>query len=230
MDKRSLFYWSREYVKDLYMGQNYRQLHKVITINIINFRFLPNRDYHTSFHLREDKDKTILTDVLEIHFIDMVKWRKEGKIDIVNNPMDRWLTWFDLYSQPELIEEVVKMDTTIQKAKERQEYVLTDEDTLRLYEMRELAYWDNINAEEYAREVQEKALKVQETALKNQERALKKGLKKGLKEGRKEGMENKEAEVARKMKTLGYSINEITAVTGLSLEALEKLDSKTQNG
>jgi len=29
---------------------------------------------------------------------------------------------------------------------------------------------------------------------------------------------------------MGYSINEITAVTGLSLEALEKLDSKTQNG
>ena len=74
-DRRSLFYWSREYVKGIKSGQDYLDLPVVITINIIDFEFLETENYHTVFHLREDRETSlVLTDVLEIHFLDMVKY------------------------------------------------------------------------------------------------------------------------------------------------------------
>ena len=152
MDKRSLFYWSREFIKSLDAGQDYRELPKVITINILNFEFLPAGDFHTCFHLREDNARTLLTDVLEIHYINMVKWRKLSNKDIVNKPLHRWLAWLDPGSPPELVEEVVNMDNAILKAQERQDHILSDEDAIRIYEMRQLGRWDYINSIDYARE------------------------------------------------------------------------------
>ena len=89
----------------------------------------------------------MLTDALEIHFIDMVKFRRlhyniDGDSSFFDDPLRRWLTFFDKNSPAELIEEVVKMDTAIQKANERISFVIQDEATLRAYEMREKAIMD----------------------------------------------------------------------------------------
>ena len=75
MDKRSLFYWSREFARSLGEGEDYSDLPKVIAINIVNFEFILTGDFHTSFHLWEDKVRTLLTDALEIHCLDMVKYQ-----------------------------------------------------------------------------------------------------------------------------------------------------------
>ncbi|MDR2048487.1 MAG: Rpn family recombination-promoting nuclease/putative transposase, partial [Treponema sp.] len=40
MDRRSLFYWSREYSKGLEAGQDYEELPNVIAINIVNFEYI----------------------------------------------------------------------------------------------------------------------------------------------------------------------------------------------
>ncbi|MDR3201219.1 MAG: Rpn family recombination-promoting nuclease/putative transposase [Spirochaetales bacterium] len=143
MDRRSLFYWSREYSKGLTAGQDYRELPNVIAINIINFEFIPMGNFHTSFHLWEDSEKSfMLTDALEIHFIDMVKFRALEKKDIRNDPLHRWLSYFDKDSPREIVEEVVKMDTAIKKAEEKVSYVSQDKEALRAYEMREMALSD----------------------------------------------------------------------------------------
>ena len=55
-DKRSLFYWSKEYTKGIKSGQDYAYLPTVININIIDFEFLETDNYHTVFHLREDRE------------------------------------------------------------------------------------------------------------------------------------------------------------------------------
>ena len=80
MEKRSLFYWSREFSRSLSAGQDYSELPDVIAINIVGFDYPPTRDFHSSFHLREDAERDIiLTGVLEIHFLNMVKYRKQGR-------------------------------------------------------------------------------------------------------------------------------------------------------
>jgi conserved hypothetical protein (putative transposase or invertase) len=114
MDRRSLFYWSREYTESLEEGQDYKELPDVIAINVVNFDYPPVRNSHTRFHLREDIDHDIvLTDALEIHFLNMVQYRKQRKKILLDNPLNRWLVWLDAGSPPDLIAEVLKMDSAI---------------------------------------------------------------------------------------------------------------------
>jgi predicted transposase/invertase (TIGR01784 family) len=100
MDRRSLFYWSREYVKGIQAGDDYIDLPRVITVNIIDAELLSIDEVHASFHLWEDTHRDyMLTDILEIHFIDMVKFRRLKKKDIEHNRLHRWLTFFDKRTQ-----------------------------------------------------------------------------------------------------------------------------------
>jgi len=198
MDKRTLFYWSREFINSIKAGQDYIALPKVITINIVDYGLFTGSNFHSCYHLREDSEMTLLTDELEIHYIEMVKWRKLRNKDIEYNPLHRWLTWFDTGSPAEMVEEVLKMDNAILKAKERQDHILSDEDALRLYEIRQKAQWDYISEMNANR-------------------------REGIAEGIKEGTEKRSLEIAQKMKARGLPIEEIRECTGLSTEVIEKL-------
>jgi predicted transposase/invertase (TIGR01784 family) len=188
MDRRSLFYWSREYTKSLEAGQDYLELPNVVAINIVNFEFFPAGDFHTSFHLREDRDRElVLTDALEIHFVDMVKFKGVGEKDIKNDPLQRWLAWLDQDSPADLVEEVEKMDRAIQKAAARVEYIAKDKEALRAYEMRQMALSDWTSGINHAR-----------------------------REGIKAGEEQKAAEIARNSKALGIPLEQIVQITGLT--------------
>ena len=166
MDKRSLFHWAKEFASSLKSGQDFSELPDVIAINIVNFDYLDTTDYHSCFHLREDKQPdVILTGALEIHFINMVKYRKLKGKNLLNNPLCRWLTWLNKNSPPELIAEVVKMDFSILSAEEKLEYVTGDDDVRDFYERRFMALCDQVSMENYAR---------------------REGLKKGHAEGREE--------------------------------------------
>ena len=198
-EKRSLFYWSREYAKGIEKGNDYIKLSPVVCINIIDFPMLETENFHTIFHLREDKEShLVLTDMLEIHFIDMVKWGKLGEKDIVNDPLHRWLTYFDHTSPPELVEEVVNMDSAIKMANDRQAHVSSDEESRQLYEMRQKAWWDWNSSINYAR-------------------------REGEEKGKIEGMEQGVKDVARNALAKGLSPEVIHDITGLDLQAIEKL-------
>ena len=122
-------------------------------INIVDFNFPPEGSVHTSFKLRETLDPSlILSNALEIHFINMVKWRKEDAKDIKNNPLHRWLTWFNDRSPSELVTQVVSMDNAINAANERQTYVTQDDEARRVYWSRRKAEHDLISGLNYARE------------------------------------------------------------------------------
>jgi predicted transposase/invertase (TIGR01784 family) len=203
IDRRSLFYWSKEYATGIKKGQDYIDLPKVIAINIVDFDFLETDNIHTIFDLRERKEpELVLTDVLEIHFINMVKWRKLKGKDIKGDPLHQWLVYFDRTSPPELIEEVKKMNEGIQMADERMVYVTGDEEAIRAYEMRQMAIYDmNTRFRE----------------------GIEEGREQGLAEGRDQGIAENNLEIARKMKSMGDSAERICAITGLSAETIETL-------
>jgi predicted transposase/invertase (TIGR01784 family) len=71
-------------------GQDYSLLPAMITINILDFGYIPIEDFHTSFHIYEDRHREyMLTDALELHFLDMVKFRRQREKDLVNDPLHR---------------------------------------------------------------------------------------------------------------------------------------------
>jgi predicted transposase/invertase (TIGR01784 family) len=154
--------------------------------------------FHTSFHIWEDTHRDVLlTDALEIHFIDMVKFRRlEGKD--IRHPLHRWLAWFDKDSPEGLVEEVVKMDTAIQRAAEKMVYVSSDKETLRAYQMREMAMSDWTSGLNHARE-------------------------EGLQEGLQKGLREKSREIAGNLKKTGLPVEQIVRVTGLSAKEIAEL-------
>ena len=205
MDRRSLFYWSKEYAESLKKGQDYQKLPNVIAINIVNFNFPPVHNFHTRFHLREDSDRDmVLTDALEIHFINMVQYRKQARKGMMNDPLSRWMAWLNAKSPPELLAEVVKMDSAIQMADERMVYVTGDKEAVRAYERRQMALSDYNSAINYARD-----------------EGHRKGMKKGMTKGRQEST----LEIAQKMKAMGDSIEKIHTITGLPIETIEQLSN-----
>jgi predicted transposase/invertase (TIGR01784 family) len=153
MDRRSLFYWSREFVRGIKSGQDYGKLPAVIAVNIIDFELLPEiNDIQTSFHLWEDRHKNnMLTDALEIHFVNMFKFRRLKEKDIINNPLHRWLTFFSKETDEATIKKIIDMDTAIKKAHKKIAFVSQDEEALHAYQMREMALMDYISGINNAR-------------------------------------------------------------------------------
>jgi predicted transposase/invertase (TIGR01784 family) len=199
MEKRTLMYWGREFTKGIPSGGNYKDLPKVITINIVNFDNIKLDDFHTCFHLWEDVHRDyMLTDVLEIHFINMVKFRKLKTGDIANNLLERWLTFLDVNTPEETLQEVIKMDSAISKANERLNFVTQDKEFLRNYHLREMAMSDwttGINT------------------------ATEKGIGIGIEKG---AMQSK-IEIARNMFNDELPVEIIHKYTGLDMETIQSL-------
>ncbi len=100
-------------------------------------------DFHTVFHLWEDSHKDcLLTDALEIHFIDVKKFNALPKKDIKNDSLHRWLTFFDQSISDDLLKGLIDMDAAIYKANEKMIFLANDKEVLRLYNMREMAQID----------------------------------------------------------------------------------------
>jgi predicted transposase/invertase (TIGR01784 family) len=199
MERRSLDYWAWHYARGIGSGQNYSLLPAVIGINILDFGYITLEEFHTSFHLYEDRHKEyMLTDALELHFLDMVKFRKEPEKDIKKDALQRWLVYFDKYSPEELIEEVLKMDRAIQEMQKKIDWIQGDPGLLRSYLRYEKAASDEITRIYGAR-------------------------KEGREEGRQEGRQEGKVEVAAKMKKRGVPPDQIAEDTGFSLDEIEKL-------
>ena len=146
MDKRTLFYWGKMYLENIKQGQDYTSLEKVITINILDFEFLGTESYQSSFHLWEDIEKDyMLTDVVEIHFLELPKFRKKKDKDYRENAIERWLMFLENDTPETTLKELMSLDTAIEKAEQKIEYLSSDEETMRIYYERERSLHERAN-------------------------------------------------------------------------------------
>lgn len=146
MDKRTLFYWGKMYLENIKQGQDYTSLEKVITINILDFEFLGTETYQSSFHLWEDIEKEyMLTDVVEIHFLELPKFRKKKDKDYRENDIERWLMFLEKDISETTLKELMSLDTAIEKAEQKIEYLSSDEETMKIYYERERSLHERAN-------------------------------------------------------------------------------------
>ncbi|NFR85439.1 MULTISPECIES: Rpn family recombination-promoting nuclease/putative transposase [unclassified Clostridium] len=146
MDKRTLFYWGKMYLENIKQGQDYTNLQKVITINILDFEFLGTENYQSSFHLWEDIEKDyMLTDMVEIHFLELPKFRKKKDKDYRDNHIERWLMFLEKDISETTLKELISLDTAIGKAEQKIEYLSSDEETMRIYYERERSLHERAN-------------------------------------------------------------------------------------
>lgn len=182
MDKRTLFYWSKLYLEGIQKGEDYKTLSKVITINLVDFEFLDIPAYHTSYHLWEDEKKDyMLTDLVEIHFIELPKFRRLQNKNYKENPLQRWLTFLETDVSKIMLEELMHMEPAIRMAEEKLEYLSSDPRTIELYKARENSAHEKANIyssgkEEGEKEAQLKIAKALLDVLDDEVIALKTGL------------------------------------------------------
>lgn len=142
MDKRTLFYWSKIFTEQLKEGQPYNELKKTITINILDFNYISTEKYSSVFHLWEDTNKDCkLTDVLEIRFLELPKFRK--KQPDLSKPLDRWMIFIE-DSPEEVLEMAKRAEPAIARAEEILKQLGSFDEIRRYYEAREIAIHDEI--------------------------------------------------------------------------------------
>lgn len=146
MDKRTLFYWGKMYLENIKKGEDFKTLEKVITINILDFEFLGTDSYQSSFHLWEDIEKDyMLTDVVEIHFLELPKFRKKSIKNYKEKSIERWLTFLEKDITETTLKELMELEPAIEKAENKLEYLSSDEKSMQLYWERERSLHERAN-------------------------------------------------------------------------------------
>jgi len=150
MKNRTLYYWSRMYAEQLQEGEKYYKLEKTITINIMNFVLLEEtKKYHTTYHLKEDEEGFQLTDLMEIHMIEVPKIiNSEQKLD------DKLVDWLLFLEDPDNknMEVLTMKNPKIKKAMSVLEFINSDREARELYEAREKDLRDRLGQIAFARE------------------------------------------------------------------------------
>lgn len=147
MIDRSLYYWSNLYSSSLYKKQNYKDNNKTITINILMFNIFEKGPYHEKCMIRRNYNGEILTEDLEMHFIQIPKCKKED----IKTKLDKWIQFIGNISK-EGVDIAMKENEEIRKAQEELEYLTGDEEERRLAELREKAIRDEVTNLTGARE------------------------------------------------------------------------------
>ena len=167
MGERSLYYWARNYA-DLKRGEKYYQLNRTVAINILGFNLFNEEYYpnmHSCFGIYDIKTKCQLTDKLEIHFLELLKFKGKSVKDM--NRMEKWAAYFSPSTPDEELKEIAASEEAIREAMEVEDVFTQDEVAKRAYEKAEKFRRDQAAQLEYADA---------------------EGEKRGLKKGREEGI------------------------------------------
>ncbi|PWW97772.1 hypothetical protein CYK75_15430, partial [Clostridium perfringens] len=194
MIQRTLYYWSKMYSEQIQNRDNYSKLERTVCINILNFKYLKNDKYHNAYRLKEITSNEELTDLQEIHFIELPKFNEIGNKEYVENveEMDALEKWLEFLVEPEsnTVRQLELSNEEIKLAKSELYRLSMDSKEREQYNMREKAIYDRISALENSRE-----------------NGIKEGIEKVVKESLSQGLE----------------ISLISKITGLNEEEILKI-------
>ena len=193
MIQRTLYYWSRIYTDQLSATMDYSELSRTICINILNFNLLENDRYHNTYRLKELTTNEELTDIEEIHFIELPKSKHVDKDEVDN--IDSLLKWIEFIKEPE--SETVKIlettDEVLRNAKAQLYKISLDKDSIARYREFEKRMYDETSA-----------------------------LNSAKREGKEEGRIEEKRNLAKSLLDV-LDIETISKKTGLSIEEIKRL-------
>ena len=213
---RTLFYWAKLYIEGFKEGWAYTSLTKCITINLVSEGFKLNTQVHSVYRILEQKNRQLLTDLLEIHFLNLALASQERIPAETIEKEQKLINWLQFINTDDReIRNMLAMTSPILQMLNEQIDVLTLSPVERkLYESRMKLKSDitTISETQFSAGV---------------ERGKSLGLAEGIEQGRSEGIEQgsrqKALETARILKQFGDSVQKIAQATGLSKEEIEKL-------
>jgi len=137
-DKRAIYYWAKLVTEQLSEGMMFKELKKTISINILDFNFIPaTEEVHSCYKIintntgKDDK----LHDIFELHYIELKKFTKN--YHQIENALDRWTTFLTKAHQldKDHVPKELASDKDIVKAIEAVDRMFNEEERL-VYEVR----------------------------------------------------------------------------------------------
>ena len=202
--ERTLYYWSKNYSNILKKGEDYPELKPVISINLIDDILFDKNDkrMHTCYLLKEKNTNEILTDHIQLHYVEIPKF--DEKADI-KRELKNWILFLKSNKEEDM-SQLLKEDTIFEKAMKKYNYFTDNEDLLNEYDKRE-AY-----------------LVYQHSLMRDfKEEGFDEGKLEGIKEGKLEGIKENSYAIAKSLKSSGLDNKFISEHTGLSIEEIENL-------
>ena len=174
MIERSTFYIAGLYHTGLKAGGVYESNNKVVGINILMFNIFEWKKFHSKGLIKEDELNRIMTDKLELHFLELpkvLKSKNEG-----SKKLRQWLEFIYNKRKGE-IEMAVKENENIAKAQQEYEYLIGDAAVQRLAFLRNK--WESDHNSEMAWERREAEKRGK---MKEQKKIVKEMIKKNMQE------------------------------------------------
>lgn len=133
-EKRAFYYWAKVYSDQLEGGYNYDKLRKTISINILDFDYVDEEDFHNVYKVFNEKSKKELSSVFEMHFIELNKFKKD--YSEIKTALDRWIIFLNRAYELEKdkIPEELASDEAVKKAVEKLDVMYLDKEEREMYE------------------------------------------------------------------------------------------------
>ena len=230
--KRTLFYWAKMYTADFKAGESYESLHKCIAINIIADGFRLNDAIHSEYVVQEKEVHTPLTDVLEIHFLDLQAARRAQEAGIKESKRRQLINWLKFIGATDKKERamIATSSPVLQLLNEKIDVLTLSPIERKLYESRMKLKSDitTISQTQFSAGVERgKSLGLAEGKslglAEGKSLGLVEGKSLGLAEGEAKGIRQKAVETARILKHFGDSVQKIAQATGLTVQEVESL-------
>ncbi|MBF0230575.1 MAG: PD-(D/E)XK nuclease family transposase [Desulfamplus sp.] len=190
MPERTLFYWAKMFVSQIKSGDTYDKLKRCITINIVDFECTPLKQLHSCYHLIEDNTGHKLTDIEEIHFMELPKLFDPATPIDENDPITQWMMFINAKSR-EVIEMLAQKNKHIGSAFDLLQIIAQDEKARMLYEARQAEIMDQL------------------TRIKSAQTAILKAKAEGIKEG--------EEKMVKAMLLRGMTIEETASIADMDI-------------
>ena len=192
MIKRSLYYWSKLYEGQPENGENYQKLSRTICINLLDFNLLNHDKFHSVYRLKDCETQEELTDVMELHFIELKKIKDVQHAEEVKTKLEAWL-YFINQPDSELVQELEKIEVDIKEAKAELIRLSGDRKERERYEKRRESRLNEVSALSYAEE-------------------------KGIQKGIEQGVKQEKIGITKNAIKNGFDNETIIKLTGLSME------------
>ena len=214
---RAVFYTTFPIREQAEKGDWDFKLKPVYCVAILDFEFDDDREQknHLTRVQLQDQYCQIFYDKLTYIFIEMPRFTKQE--DELENHFDKWLYFLKNLEDFESIPDILKEDVFI-KGFEIAEIANFDEKELAEYEESLKVYRDLKGVIDTSFEEGEKV-----GFDKGKREGLEEGKKEGLEEGEKVGFDKGKYELAKAMKIKGYPIEDISELTKIPGEEIEKL-------
>ena len=201
------------YIEGFKEGEPYTSLTRCIAINLISQGFKLNRAVHSVYSIQEQNNHQSLTDLLEIHFLNLSAVKgTEIRQSITTKKQEKLLNWlrFIETDDKEVRTMLAATSPVLQMLNEKIDILSLKPEERKLYESRMKLKSDIATISE----VQFKA---------GIERGKSLGLAEGEARGRSEGSHQAKLETAKTMLTMGYPLVDICKISGLTTDEVEAI-------